>query len=59
MNPVFVIYNVFSREEDKSMVRAVTLMFHTVVYQLVQCVQSRRGQIYDQGSGPILFVYIM
>ena len=34
--------------------RAVTLMFHTVVYQKVQCVQSRRGQIYGQDSGPIL-----
>ena len=48
-------HNVFYRKEDKPMVRTVTLIFHTVVYQLVQCVLLRRGQIYEQGSGPILF----
>ena len=35
-------YNVFNWEEDKSMIGAVTLMFHTVFHQLVQCVLSRR-----------------
>ena len=43
----------------KPMVRTVTLIFHTVVYQLVQCVLLRRGQIYDRAVAQYYFLYIM
>ena len=36
-------YNVFNREEDKPMVRTMTLIFHTVFYQLVQSVPIDRA----------------
>ena len=36
-------YNVFNREEDKPVVRTMTLIFHTVFYQLVQSVPIDRA----------------
>ena len=40
---VRICYNVFNREEDKPVVRTMTLMFHTVFYQLVQSVPIDRA----------------
>ena len=40
---VHICYNVFNQEEGKSMVRAMTLIFHTVFYQLVQSVPIDRA----------------
>ena len=48
-------YNVFYQKEEKPMVRTVTLMFHTVVYQLVHCVLSKGGQILVKGECPNMY----
>ena len=40
---VYVTSNVFNQEENKPVVRTMTLIFHTVFYQLVQSVPIDRA----------------